>query len=178
MKTINICKSYHNKSLWKIKKSKYDNFFKLTIIFLNHPDNSSSLARLGLTNTFSTDRKTLTWWIPRTACLIEVGGVGWSRGRIPSWITFKRWHKHTHHTPSQHTQTHTCTKVVRRWQPLKKGCLCGSPRSAERVVHTDTETRLPTRGKSTELAHASVRQLFVVRGGRRGQKRISVSQSK
>ena len=31
----------------------------------------------------------LTWWIPWTACLIKVGCVGRSGGRIASWIAFK-----------------------------------------------------------------------------------------
>lgn len=31
----------------------------------------------------------LTWWIPWTPCLIEVGCIGGSCGRIPSWIAFR-----------------------------------------------------------------------------------------
>lgn len=38
----------------------------------------------------------LTWWIPRTASLIQIGCVGWSSGRIPSWIAFKSKGKSSH----------------------------------------------------------------------------------
>lgn len=61
----------------------------------------------------------LTWWIPRTACLIEVGCIGGSCGRIPSWIAYRtsqmREKKITNHSLTNRGQTHTHAPTRSMW---------------------------------------------------------------
>lgn len=119
----------------------------------------SSLMFYSVVNVFCLLR--LTWWIPRTACLIEVGCVGGSRRRIPSWIACKKSQarkknirNHSLANTEGHRRVHTHThrtgravfgleQDVHRWRSLKK---MSAPitRSAECVLHTD-EPHLPIR---------------------------------
>lgn len=50
----------------------------------------------------------LTWWIPRTASLIQVGRIGGGGSRVPSWIAFRAKEKSSHCVP-EYPPTHTPT---------------------------------------------------------------------